>query len=351
MKKMIFLFFCLITFKNVYAAPYEIVMDADSGRVLYSRNKDVKHYIASTTKIMSTLVVLNSCNLNDTVEIGEEVLDAYGSSIYIKPKEKMRVEDLLYGLMLRSGNDAALALAVHTAGTVEEFVKLMNKYAKEIKMYNTHFGNPHGLDDTPSNQSTVYDMALLMQEAMKNDTFRKITSTKKYITKSNFNTYEWHNKNELLKNYEYATGGKIGYTSLAKHTFVSSASKNGMNLIIASFEDKDRFNNHEKLYEKFFNDYKKYILIDKNKLNIDYKKGYKLFTLESFSMMLKDSELDSVNREITLYENVTIGKDATVIGNISISINGTVYKKLNIYGEKQAHKNNFIEWLRGLFSW
>lgn len=354
MKKWVFIFLGLILFSinNVYGASCEIVMDADSGRVIYAKNIDEKHLIASTTKIMTALVVLNNSNVYEEVTIGNEVLDAYGSAIYIKPGEKVTILDLLYGLMLRSGNDSAIALAVHVGGSIEGFASMMMDTARTIGMHNSVFLNPHGLDEETENLSTVYDMALLMREAMKNKTFESITSTKVYKLKTNFNTYIWQNKNKLLSTYEYATGGKIGYTIRAKHTFVSSATKENKNLIVASFIDDNQFVNHKNLYEKYFGMYDNYKLIDKNNLQIDYKKGYRLFTLESFNMLLTKSELDKINRKITLYDDVKIEGNAKVVGTIAIELNGKNYKKLNIYGEINEKKtNNIITWFKRLFSW
>lgn len=356
MKKLIFIFLVFgsinLFIRNVNAASCEIVMDADSRRVIYAKNKDEKHLIASTTKIMTALVVLNNSNIDDVVTIGDEVLKAYGSAIYIKPGEKLTILDLLYGLILRSGNDAALALAVYVGGSTEAFTNMMMDTAHAIGMNNTIFLNPHGLDEETKNTSTVYDMALLMQEAMKNETFRKITSTKTYSLKTNFNTYVWTNKNKLLTIYEYATGGKIGYTIKAKHTFVSSASKDGKNLIIASFIDDNQFVNHKNLYEKYFDKYKNYTLINKYNLNIDYKRGVRLFTLESFKMLLSDDEVPKVNREVILYDNVQVTDNAKVIGTISIALDGKVYKKMNIYGESTLkQKTGFWVWLKRLFKW
>ncbi len=355
MKKVMFFcigFLFLFIHNDVFAAECEFVMDADSGRVLYSKNASDTHLIASTTKIMTALVALNNGNLKDVITADEIVLDAYGSSIYLKVGEKMTLEDLLYGLMLRSGNDAALVIAKHIGGSVSGFVALMNETAKAIGMENTNFSNPHGLDEENENTSTVYDMALLMREAMKNETFRKITSTKKYTLKTNFNTYEWYNKNELLNNYEYATGGKIGYTIKAKHTFVSSATKDDKNLIVATFVDPDRFKTHENLYEKYFEKYERYTLIDKDNLDIDYKKGYRVFTMSTFDMLLNNNELEKVNREVVLYSDVKIGNSATIIGNVSIKIDDTVYKKMNIYAvrEKQE-KKSLLDKIKEFFKW
>lgn len=355
MRKMIFLIGIILSalfYLNVHAsAECELVMDADSGRVLYSKNIDKKRLIASTTKIMTTLVVLNNSKLDEVVTVGDEVLDAYGSAIYIKPKEKLTIRELLYGLMLRSGNDAAIALAVHVAGSVDNFALLMNETANKIGMNDTVFSNPHGLDEDTKNTSTVYDMALLMREAMKNNEFRKITSSKEYTVKTNFNTYVWYNKNKLLSEYKYATGGKIGYTKAAGHTFVSAASKDGKNLIIATFLDSNRFVTHKSLYEKYFDEYIKYTLIDKDYLNLNYKRGYKLFTKESYSMLLNKNEVDKVNREVVFYNNVKISDKPTIIGTISIILNKNIYKRLNIYAIKngKTEKKGWIERISDYF--
>lgn len=356
MRKLIFIFlifFSIVLFtNNINAAPCEIVMDANSGRVIYAKNKDEKHLIASTTKIMTALVVLNNSKVDEVVTVGDEVLKAYGSAIYIKPGEKLTVLDLLYGLMLRSGNDAAIALANYVGGSIEAFANMMMDTAHSIGMNNTTFLNPHGLDEETQNMSTVYDMALLMREAMKNEIFRKITSTKTYSLKTNFNSYVWPNKNKLLSSYEYATGGKIGYTIKARHTFVSSASKDGKDLIVASFLDDNQFINHKNLYEKYFDKYKNYTLIDKYNLNIDYKRGCRLFTLESFNMLLSTDEADKIKREVVLYNNKTLGENAKVIGTISIVLDGKVYKKMHIYGENTIKKETgFISWIKRLFKW
>ncbi len=327
------------------------VMDADSGRVLYSKNGDKKYLIASTTKIMTTLVALNYADLDEVVTAGDEVLDAYGSSIYLKPQEKMTMRGLLYGLMLRSGNDAGLTIAVNTAGSVEGFVRLMNEMALMIGMHDSSFSNPHGLDDETENESTTNDMCLLMREAMENEEFRKITSTKKYEVKTNFGEYEWYNKNRLITDYKYATGGKIGYTTRARHTFVSSATKDGKNLVIATFVDPDRFDTHEKLYEKYFAMYDSYTLLDKDNPMVDYKSGYKVYTASSFKMLLTKEEKKRVKREVELYEGVEVGDGDTVIGNMTISLDDEVYVKTNIYAKKIEKPKSWWEKLKEFLGW
>ncbi len=335
----------------VRASEAEIVMDADSGRVLYGKNINEKMLIASTTKILTALVVLNNVNINESVTIGEEVLDAYGSAVYIKPGEVYTVKDLLYGLLLRSGNDASLSLAVHTAGSVEGFVMMMRQTAFFIGMSNSEFNNPHGLDELSENKSTVYDMALLMKEALKNKEFRKITGSKKYRFSANGKVYEWYNKNKLLTSYKYATGGKIGYTKRAKHTFVSSASKDGKNLITVSFVDQAQFVNHKALYEKYFSIYDKYELVNKDNLCINYKKDYHLFTDESASMLLKKGEQSKVKKQAILFKNPINEANHLYVGNMFITFDNKVYKALKIYSNIPKKQEGFVDKVKRVLRW
>jgi len=165
------LFIYFILFFSVFLLPFgvfadsgksTIVMDVNSGRVLYSRDSNTKRLIASITKIMTCLVTLENANMDNIVTVGDEVSKMYGTNIYIEVGEKMSIKDLVYGLMLRSGNDAAMVLAVNVFGSEEKFIKAMNDKAKEIGMKNTVFRNPHGLDEDTKNYSTAYDMAILV---------------------------------------------------------------------------------------------------------------------------------------------------------------------------------------------
>ena len=154
-------------------------MDLDSGRILYENNPNRKMLIASITKIMTAIVAIENGDLTKEITVGDEVLSMYGTNIYVEVGEKMKLRDLLYGLLLRSGNDASVVIAKAVGGSEEKFVELMNKKAKEIGMKNTIFRNPHGLDEETENYSTAYDMALLSRYAYKNKTYRNIVSTNK----------------------------------------------------------------------------------------------------------------------------------------------------------------------------
>ena len=178
-----------------------IVMDLDSGRILYEKEIHESRLIASITKIMTCIITLENTSLEDSIIVGDEVLDIYGTNIYVQKGEVLTVEDLLYGLMLRSGNDAAMVLANHVFSNYDMFIQKMNEKAISVGMKNTTFSNPHGLDEDTQNYSTAYDMALLAQYAFQNPIYRKIIATKKYNTKSNFKSYIWYNRMSLLTQY------------------------------------------------------------------------------------------------------------------------------------------------------
>jgi D-alanyl-D-alanine carboxypeptidase len=188
-----------------------ILMDGESGRVLYEKNADEKRQIASITKLMTALVAVESTpHLTDLVTIKPEWTRAEGTSMYLKAGEQVSLETLLYGLLLVSGNDAALAVAGYCAGDVDTFVDWMNQRAATLGMENTHFANPNGLNDD-GHCSTAADMAKLALECMKNETIAKIVSTKSI----NIGTRTFTNHNKLLWQYEGCVGMKTGYTELA----------------------------------------------------------------------------------------------------------------------------------------
>ena len=199
----IFLIFLIFFPLSVFASTSVVALDMDSGRVLYQNNCNEKKLIASTTKIMTAIVTIENINLNKKIIVGNEILKMYGTSIYLEVGEKIRVKDLLYGLLLRSGNDAAVVLAKNVAGSEKKFVAMMNEKAKELGMKNTVFRNPHGLDEYTKNYSTAYDMALLSSYANNNQIYKKIVSTEKYECSTKNKTYLWYNRNKLLFNYEF----------------------------------------------------------------------------------------------------------------------------------------------------
>ncbi len=224
-----------------------ILIDGASGRVLYEKDADRKSLIASTTKIMTATVAIEQCDLDMQVVIPPEATGIEGSSIYLKPGETLCVKELLYGLMLHSGNDAAVALAIAAGGSVEDFVALMNEKARQLGMTQSEFANPNGLDDE-HNYSTARDMAKLTQYAMELEAFREIVSTKA-ITVGNRSLA---NHNKLLWRYEGAEGVKTGYTKKAGRILVSSAERDGRRLIAVTINAPSDWNDHTQLLDYGF---------------------------------------------------------------------------------------------------
>lgn len=232
------------------SAEHAILMDAQTGRVLYEKNADERSLIASTTKIMTALVVCERCNVLDRMRIPKEAVGIEGSSMYLKEGEVLTIQELLYGLMLHSGNDAAVALAIYCGGTVEGFAGLMNDKARQLGMENTHFENPNGLD-SPGHYSTAKDMAVLAAYAMENPIFAQTVSTKT-VTAGNRSL---RNHNKLLWQVEGADGVKTGFTKAAGRILVSSAVHQGRRLIAVTMNAPDDWNDHRSLLEEGFSRY------------------------------------------------------------------------------------------------
>ncbi|MDQ0219039.1 D-alanyl-D-alanine carboxypeptidase [Peribacillus cavernae] len=282
-----------------------ILMEEGSGRVIYQENAHQKSKIASITKIMTALLAVESGKLDKTVTISGHAVGTEGSSLFLKNGEKMKLEDLTYGLMLRSGNDAAVAIAEYVGGSLDGFVWMMNRKAEEIGMKNTHFSNPHGLDNTKDHYSTAYDMALLTRYAMNNDTYRKISGTKVHRAPNTMENwdYVWRNKNRLLTQlYEYCTGGKTGFTKLAKRTLVTTASKNDLDLIAVTLNGPDDWNDHIYMYESAFKEYQNTEILAPGPLKEVKEKPYKgnIYIKNSFYYPLNEDEKDDIKIELKL---------------------------------------------------
>lgn len=320
-----------------------VLMDQDTGRVLESKNKDTPMLIASITKIMTCIIALENKNISDLVVVDDSIKESYGSGIYISVGEEITLKDLLYGLMLRSGNDAAIMISTYVSGSVDSFVDLMNQKAKEIGMKNTVFHNPSGLDNnTIGNTSTAYDMALLTSYAMQNKTYREIVKTKKYTAKTNLKTYIWHNKNKLLQ-YDYITGGKTGYTEKAKRTLVSTASKNNLNLVVVTIKDSDDWNTHKSLYEYAFDNYKSYNILNKKTFSIPKDKYYdSLYIKNDVSIILNINETKNVISHIKL-EKKKHYKNNEKVGTSYIYVGKKLVHKEDIYARKTNKKESIFK--------
>lgn len=235
---------------DAISAQRAILMDGCTGRVIYEKNADERSLIASTTKIMTALVVCQQCNVLDRVRIPKEAVGIEGSSMYLKEGEILTVQELLYGLMLQSGNDAAVALAIYCGGTVEGFAELMNDKARALGLNGSHFVNPNGLD-APGHYSTARDLAVLAAYAMEDPVFAQTVSTKQIRIGDRYLT----NHNKLLWQVEGAEGVKTGFTKAAGRILVSSANRQGRRLICVTINAPDDWRDHAALYQQGFADY------------------------------------------------------------------------------------------------
>ena len=347
MKKILLFLLCINIFipyvhASVDTAYEYVLMDMDSGRVLASKNMNSQKLIASITKIMTCILAIENKNINDIVKVDDSISKSYGSGIYISVGEEIKLHDLLYGLMLRSGNDAAIMIATYVSGNEELCVKLMNEKAKELGMKNTIFYNSSGLDtETIGNKSTAYDMALLTRYAMKNNTYREIVKTKKYTVKTNLKTYVWHNKNKLLS-YDYITGGKTGYTERAKRTLVSTATKNNMNLVVVTIQDSDDWNTHKTLYENAFNNYKSIKVLNKNNFEVLKDNYYdKLYIKNDVYLTLKKSETKSLISHIKLEKKANY-QTGDIVGNNYIYLGDNLVHTEPIYAKREENSKSSI---------
>ena len=232
------------------------VLDAISGRLLLEKKADSRSLIASTTKIMTALVVCEQCNVLDRMRIPREAVGIEGSSMYLREGEILTIQELLYGLMLRSGNDAAVALAIYCGGTVEGFAEMMNDKARNLGLKNTHFANPNGLD-APEHYSTARDLAVLAAYAMENPLFYKTVSAKNIRIGERSLT----NHNKLLWRVEGADGVKTGYTKAAGRILVSSATRDERRIIAVTINDGDDWNDHAAMLNDGFSGYQECTIV------------------------------------------------------------------------------------------
>lgn len=316
-----------------------VLMEQNTGRVLYEKAANDQHLIASITKIMTAIVAVESGMLDETVTASRRSVYTEGSSIYLEEGEKMKLKDLVYGLMLRSGNDAAVAIAEHVGGSVEGFVHLMNQKAQWLGMTNSHFDNPHGLD-SETHYSTAYDMALLMRHAMNNKTFQEITSAKSYKAESR--QFAWGNKNKLLtRYYEYSTGGKTGYTKQAGRTLVSTAEKDGMKLIVVTLDGPDDWKDHMGLFNWGFENYDMKILQEEGIQSYSMQNSddiVKGFIHDDILYPLTEEENKKLTSETFIEKGAAEDDPGDVIGKKIFRIDGKPITSTSIYSEAQPEE-------------
>ena len=309
------------------------MIDAQTGRVLYEKKTEEKSLIASTTKIMTALVICEQTNVLDRVKIPKEAVGIEGSSMYLKEGEVLTVQELLYGLMLQSGNDAAVALAIYCGGTVEGFTELMNDKAHRLGMTQSHFANPNGLD-SPGNYSTAWDMAILTAYAMQNPIFAQTVSTKTITIGERC----LRNHNKLLWQLEGANGVKTGYTKAAGRILISSVTRMGRQLIAVTFNAPDDWQDHKTLIEDGFSRFTVQQLVRQGQTlgQLELAGGQEtsvdLIAAEDFSYSLAQGERVTISLPEAgfAYAPVAEGQEA---GFAHILVDGTAVAKVPlVYG-------------------
>ena len=334
------------------SAQKAILLDAVSGRVIYEKDADSRSLIASTTKIMTALIVCEQCNVLDRMRIPKEAVGIEGSSMYLQEGEILTLQELLYGLMLSSGNDAAVALAIYCGGTVEGFAELMNDKARILGMTGSHFENPNGLD-SPGHYSTARDLAILAAYAMENPIFYKTVSAKNVTVGQRY----LHNHNKLLWQVEGADGVKTGYTKAAGRILVSSATRNGRRLICVTLNDPNDWQDHAALLENGFSCFEMRQVVKKDDivatLDVAGSDGQQVQILaaEDFSYALSENEHPQLmlSGPGFVYAPVTEGADA---GFAYVLIEGNAVAKIPVvYGQtveqKKEEKKNLWQILIG----
>ena len=337
---------------SAVSAQQAILVDGQTGQILYEKDPDRRSLIASTTKIMTALIVCEQCNVLDRMEIPREAVGIEGSSMYLREGEILTLQELLYGLMLQSGNDAAVALAIYCGGTVSDFAQLMNDKAHRLGMENTHFVNPHGLD-APDHYSTARDLAVLAAYAMQNPVFARTVSAKTVTIGQRY----LRNHNKLLWQVEGADGIKTGFTKAAGRILVSSAQRQGRRLIAVTINAPDDWNDHKKLLEAGFSQYTPQTLVCRGEVvgSVQIAGGQagqvSVLAAEEFSYALREKErwhLELPHRDF-VYAPVVQGQDA---GYAHIFVEGKAVGKIPlVYADTvEMETAPALPWWKRIFS-
>ncbi|WP_071460016.1 D-alanyl-D-alanine carboxypeptidase family protein [Bacillus massilinigeriensis] len=335
-----------------------ILIEQHTGRVLYEKDAYTVRRIASITKIMTAILAVESGKMNERVVVSNRAAGTEGSSLYLKQGEKIKLSDLVYGLMLRSGNDAAVAIAEHVGGSLEGFVYMMNQKAEELGMDNTHFANPHGLDDHENHHSTAYDMAILTKYAMANETYRKISGTEVHRAPNPNEPWDrvWKNKNRLLTElYKNCTGGKTGYTKRAKRTLVTTASRGGFDLIAVTLDGPDDWNDHISMYERAISQYDIAGILKKGEIKgieDPYYKG-KVYLEKGYEYPLTADEEKKVRVEYRLLKPSKTTKEnqiPRIAGKAFVFLGDKEITQLPVYSKQEPKKEeSLLDYIRSFF--
>ena len=346
-----------------------VVIDRNSNTIIYGKNENSQKKMASTTKIMTATIIIENCNLDQIVEVSKKSAGTGGSRLGLKTGDKITVRDLLYGLMLCSGNDAAVALAEHAGGSVEGFAELMNTKSESLGLSNTHFVTPHGLDSN-EHYTTAYELALLTNYALNNKTFANIVGTKNYTVTINGYPKNLNNTNELLGNFDGIYGVKTGFTNGANRCLVTACKRNDMDIICVvlgadtkQFRTSDsvklinyafdnfKLINIEEIVKENFNNW-----INENSKNIIINKGseqnltFKLDNINYPVIPIRKDLIESLKTSIDYksYFEAPLSEN-TVIGTISLYNSEYTILKCNFYNSNNVHKRNAFSYFLDIF--
>lgn len=342
-----------------------IAYDRTSGTTIWGKNENKKTAMASTTKIMTAIVAIENSNLNDIVTISAKAAGTGGSRLKIKKDDKVSLNDLLYGLMLVSGNDAAVAIAEHVGGSVEGFSNLMNEKAKELHLDNTHFVTPHGLDN-PEHYTTAFELAKIADYALKNETFAKIVGTKNCTITINGYPRNLTNTNELLGIMNGVTGVKTGFTNNAGRCLVTSVNRDNFQIITVILQADTKkirtadsahlieyiYNNFELInIEEIVNEkFKEWSLINKNKITVNkaISTNLNLYTtkMKNSVIPVRKTEIDNIEVKISnvFYLDAPVEKDS-IVGTMKIMCKDSVIDVVEIKNKNKIEKKNVKDYM------
>ena len=335
--------------QSVNAATYKAMCTiSEDGQVLYEYNKDAQLPMASTTKIITAIVTIeNIDNLDDVVTVADQAVGIEGTSIYLRHNEQMSYRNLLYGLILASGNDAATALAYAVGGTEETFVELMNEFVQNLGLKNTQLKNPHGLDAV-GHYTSAHDLAVITNYALNNETFKEIVSTKtKILNEGEPNVRYLRNKNKLVFTEEGCIGVKTGFTDNAGRCLVNACERGGFRVVSVVLNCGPMFEECDRLTNMAFTDYELKTFIEPysfvgtvNVVNGD-KQEANVVTIKGFSKIIKKSELDNYSVEYNITPNLEAPVTATTkIGEVTVKYNDEIIYSDTLYSTSEIKNIN-----------
>ena len=330
-------------------APYRsMCVISEDGQVLNQYNKDQQLAMASTTKIVTAIVTIENCDdLDEIITVDDKSVGIEGTSIYLRKKEQMSIRNLLYGLILASGNDAAMALACAIGGTEENFVEMMNKFALDLDLKNTHFVNPHGLD-AKGHYTSTYDLAIITNYALDNPVFKEIVSTKtKILNEGEPNVRYLRNKNKLLFSQDGCVGVKTGFTDNAGRCLVNACERNGFRVVSVVFNCGPMFEECVKLTEQAYNEYMVKTFVEPYNFvgNVSVIDGDKneafVVTIKGYSKIIKKSEEDMYKVDYDMLEIAEAPINAnTKMGTVKVTYNDEIIYEDGLYSTSEIKNIN-----------